>query len=131
MTVTDYEVIIKRAAVETLLELMNASMSEATRDNTKKFIDDFHKNNSKIIYYSVEYLLSLEKRKSLKSFSEQAIKSYDYNDNVVKQLVQKITYHCLIRNSFPVDMRQRINQKIFNNQLKDNTYFSLRNIVVE
>ena len=109
--------ILRWEAFSMLLELMNSSFQNATRRNIVNFLDEFPYKEKNA--YSIEHLMSLERRGDVNGFEKEAINMFENNKNaMVKTAIQRITRHFIIKtpNLKPSD-RDRINTKIYGSHL--------------
>lgn len=110
--------ILKWEVTSILLDLMNAAMSNATRQNTNDFLDQF--DYQKVPTYFIEHLLGLSRRDDVSGFICEAEKIFSEAGNILTQnLVQRITKNFIV-NSRKVKQNEidRLNSKIFNESLR-------------
>lgn len=105
--------VLKWEATSLLLDLINAAVGSATRDNTNAFIDRFpYSENTS---YRIEHLLGLARRDSVAKFSSEAVGIYSSNkEYLTKTIVQRITRNYIV-NSRKIKLSeiQSLNAKIF------------------
>lgn len=114
--------IVKLLRIESLvllLDLMNNSITDASKENTYQFLDDYNYNSQ--IMYRLEHLMEVGKRDSVDLFDREACSLYeDARQGFTKDMIQMVTRHYIIsskRLTGPVV--QRLNSKIFNEGLKN------------
>lgn len=104
-----------------LLDLMNCSIRNASKDNTYGFIDKFPYSEN--VLYRIEHLMELSKRDAVDAFDKEVCQLYDdVKQNFTKVMIQRVTRNYII-NSRRISNAsiQRLNAKIFNNHLKNPT----------
>ena len=102
-----------------LLDLMNSSITDASKDNTYVYIDQYNYNST--IMYRVEHLMEVGKKDAVDNFDKEVCRLYDdARQNFTKDMVRMITRHYIIsskRLSGPA--AQRLNSKIFREGLNN------------
>ncbi len=101
-----------------LLELMNASISNSTRDNTWQYIDKFEYKSETM--FKIEHLMSLAKQNKTELFIKEAELlfneiRYDFGKTMIKRVAHK--YMVSSRNISNNDI-QKLNSKLFGQKLK-------------
>ena len=98
---------------------MNNSITDASKENTYQFLDDYNYNSQ--IMYRLEHLMEVGKRDSVDLFDREACSLYeDARQGFTKDMIQMVTRHYIIsskRLTGPVV--QRLNSKIFKEGLKN------------
>ena len=113
--------ILKWEITSLLLELMNASISNATRENTNDFIDQFE--YQKAPTYSIEHAIGLARRDNVKKFIREVENIFSEAKNeLTKNLTQRVTKNFIVNSK---NIRQseidRLNSKIFKEFLNSNS----------
>ena len=105
--------VLKWEATSLLLDLMNAAVGSATRDNTNMFIDRFpYVENTT---YRIEHLLGLARRDNVAQFSSEAVGIYSSNKEYLTQtIVQRITRNFIVNSrNIKLPEIQSLNAKVF------------------
>ena len=110
--------ILKWEVTSMLLDLMNATMSNATRQNTNDFLDKFeYKDNPA---YVIEHMLGLSIRDDVSKFMSETEKIFSETKNVLtKNLIKRVTKNFIV-NSKRIKQCEidRLNSKIFDESLR-------------
>ena len=112
--------ILKWEATSLLLDLMDAVMNNATRENTNRFIDGFDYNAMPT--YRLEHLIGLARRDNVAQFTSEAEKLYEEEKHpMTKTMVQRVARYFMV-NSRKIKKTdtQRLNAKLFNERLPQN-----------
>lgn len=110
--------ILKWEVTSILLDLMNAAMSNATRQNTNDFLDQF--DYKKVPTHFIEHMLGLSRRDDVSRFMSEAEEIFSKTRNALtKNLVQRITKNFIV-NSRKIKQNEidRLNSKIFGEALR-------------
>ena len=110
--------ILKWEVTSILLDLMNAAMSNATRQNTNDFLDQF--DYKKVPTHFIEHMLGLSRRDDVSRFMSEAEEIFSKTRNALtKNLVQRITKNFIV-NSRKIKQNEidRLNSKIFDESLR-------------
>lgn len=110
--------ILKWEVTSILLDLMNAAMGNATRQNTNDFLDQF--DYKKVPTYFIEHILGLSRRDDVSRFMYEVEKIFSETRNALtKNLVQRITKNFIV-NSRKIKQNEidRLNSKIFDESLR-------------
>ena len=102
-----------------LLELMNSSITDASKDNTYGFIDQY--NYQSTIMYRIEHLMEVGKKDAVDTFDKEACSLYeDAKQGFTKDMVRMVTRHYIISSRRLTEPAvQRLNSKIFHEGLKN------------
>lgn len=105
-------------SVSLLMELMNVSMGNATKDNTYRYIDGFD-YKSKVIY-EIEHLMSLDKRDAVSEFTKEAEELFDrQKQSLPKLMIQRAAKHFIVTSKkIQRQSIQRLNSKLWEGKLK-------------
>jgi len=106
--------ILKWEVISILLELMNASIGNATRENTNYFIDSFFQY-SKSHTYMIEHIMGLAKRDDVLNFILETLDLFSSAKNILtKNMIQRVTKNFII-NSKKIKSSEinQLNSKIF------------------
>lgn len=101
-----------------LLELMNVSITNSTRDNTWTYLDKF--NYKRDATLGIEHLIGLGKRNHTELFIKEAETLFkSIHSNFGKTMVKRVAHKYMVtaRNIKHSDI-QKLNSKLFNQQLK-------------
>ena len=117
--VTDIDALtlLRSESVLLLLELMNSTMYNATRADTIRYIDEF--NYLEKTTYSIEHLMSQERRNNKDDFVNEAIKiREDTKTQLIDLLICHVARHFLITTrKLDYKQIQKLNDKIFDGRL--------------
>ena len=108
---------LRKESYSLLLELMNISMSNASRMSTFPLLDDF--NHSISIGYELEWLMTYDKRPNINEFIIEAERIYKLCKNEMqKHMVRKIVYHYMtIKKGLSGSNIQRLNTSILGDRI--------------
>lgn len=116
----DHDVLnyLRWESVSLLLELMNVSMGNATKQNTLRYIDSF--NYSEKVIYEIEHLMSLDKRDSVAEFMREVETLYEkQKQSLPKLMIQRVARHFMLTSKKIQRANvQRLNSKLWEGQLK-------------
>lgn len=116
----DHDVLnyLRWESVSLLMELMNVSMGNATKQNTLRYIDAFDYSEKAI--YEIEHLMSLDKRDSVSEFMCEAEALYEkQRQSLAKLMVQRVAKHFMLTSKkIQRTNVQRLNSKLWDGQLK-------------
>ena len=117
--VTDQDVLyyLRWESLSLLLEIMNASIVNATRNNTYRYIDGF--DYKKKITYRIEHLMSLDKRDNVNDFIKEAEGIYtEQKQQLPKLMVQRVAKHYIISSKkIKSNNIQKLNAKLWEGKL--------------
>lgn len=118
--------ILQWQSISLLLDLYNVAATNATKDNTKKFLNKFKYDEA--YTYSLEHLMVYEKSNSISGFIYEAEKLYDETKNAtVKTMIKRIVHHLLVHaKKISVGETQRIERKFFNSVAEQRRIMLLR-----
>ena len=107
-------------SVSLLMELMNASMGNATKSNTYRYIDGFD-YKSKVIY-ELEHLMSLDNRDAVTEFTSEVERLFmSQKQGLAKLMIKRIAKHYMLTSKkIQRGSIQRLNSKLWDGQLKQN-----------
>lgn len=105
-------------SVSLLMELMNLSMGNATKQNTYRYIDAF--NYSDKVIYEIEHLMSLDKRDSVIEFMHEAETLHDKQKQSLSELmIKRVARHFMLTSKkIQRENIQRLNAKLWKGHLK-------------
>ncbi len=105
-------------SVSLLMELMNVSMGNATRQNTYRYIDAFD-YSSKVVY-EIEHLMSLDKRDSVNEFMKKIEGLYEkQKQSLPKLMIKRVARHFMLTSKkIQRANMQRLNSRLWDGQLK-------------
>ena len=108
---------LRKESISLLLELMNISISNASRMSTFPLLDSYDHNLS--IGYELEWLMSFDKRPNISSFLDEAERIYKLcRSEMQKYMAKKIVHHYMItKKGLTGGNLQRLNSSIFNNEI--------------
>ncbi len=110
--------ILRWDASSLLLDLMNASIINATKDNTWIYLDknQYKANNLN----SIEHLMGVGCLDRVEAFIKDAENTFTSNDDfLVKEMTQRVAKHYMVTSkNIKRESIQRLNKKLFNNSLK-------------
>ncbi len=106
-------------SVSLLMELMNVSMGNATRQNTLRYIDAFD-YSSKVIY-EIEHLMSLDKRDAVNDFMQEVETLFEkQKQSLPKLMIQRVAKHFMLTSKkIQRANTQRLNSKLWDGQLRN------------
>lgn len=110
--------ILKWEVTSILLELMNAAISNATRENTNYFIDSFFPYGDNLTY-KIEHIMGLARRDDVVHFMSETTSMFSKTNNILaKNMIQRITKNFII-NSKKIKSPEidHLNSKLFQNSL--------------
>jgi hypothetical protein len=115
---TDVLNYLRWESVSLLMELMNVSMGNATKQNTYRYIDSFD-YSSKVIY-EIEHLMSLDKRDSVSEFMREAERLYEHQkQSLPKLMIKRVAKHFMLTSKKIQRANvQRLNSKLWDGHLK-------------
>lgn len=115
---TDVLNYLRWESVSLLMELMNVSMGNATRQNTHRYIDAFD-YSSKVIY-EIEHLMSLDKRDSVNEFMREVENLFEsQKQSLPKLMIRRVARHFMLTSKkIQRANTQRLNAKLWDGQLK-------------
>lgn len=101
-------------SISLLLELMNVAISNAVRNNTWKFIDNYDFNNR--MSYRIEHLMGLGKQDKIDKFISEAERLMKVSPNQLGESMTKRVVRNFMVTSKKIkhDQTQKLNAKIFN-----------------
>lgn len=109
--------LLKKQSILLLMDLMNTSISEASRKNTNRYLDKY--SYSKNDLYEIEHLMSLDKRDSCDDFIDYAITCFNSANIFKKEIIRMVAKHYIVtskkmkRNQF-----DKINAKLWQGGIK-------------
>lgn len=105
-------------SVSLLMELMNISMGNATKQNTLRYIDAF--NYSDKVIYEIEHLMSLDKRDSVVEFMREAETLHEKHKQSLEELmIKRVARHFMLTSKkIQRTNIQRLNAKLWKGHLK-------------
>ena len=105
-------------SVSLLMELMNVSMGNATKENTYRYLDSF--DYSSKVSYEIEHLMSLDKRDAVSEFmSEVETLFLNQRQSLPKLMIQRVARHFMLTSKKIQRANiQRLNSKLWDGQLK-------------
>ncbi|MBR3335086.1 MAG: hypothetical protein IKG23_12420, partial [Clostridia bacterium] len=122
---TDDEAIqyLRQESITILLELMDLSISTASRKTTDDLLDEYDFRSK--VGYEIEWLISHEKRRNPKLFITEADKAYrKYKSGLPNVMIKMVVRHYLMNNRV-LESRdiQQINQLFFEGKLPQRLLF--------
>lgn len=110
---------IRWESISVLLEMMNMSISNATKQNTYRFIDSFDYKRS--FAYQIEHLMGLDSRDNVKAFSSEAEELFSSSkQQLPKLMVQRVAKHYMISSKkIKWNDIQRLNSKLWDGKLNN------------
>lgn len=117
MSDTDVLNYLRWESISLLMEIMNASIGNATKSNTYKFLDSFKYKNSAL--YGIEHLMGLDKRDYVTEFIKEAEELYIMQKRQLpKLMIQRVARHFMIRSKkIQRENIQRLNAKLWKGKL--------------
>lgn len=115
---TDALNFLRWESISLLMEMMNSSIGNATKNNTYKFLDAFDYNGSDL--YRIEHLMGLDKREQVLEFIKEAEELYAaQKQQLPKLMIQRVARHFMINSKKiqPANI-QRLNAKLWDGRLK-------------
>ena len=100
-----------------LLDLMNASLGNSTRQNTWNYIDLFNYNISSM--YSIEHLMAIGRIDKVELFIKESLRLVENEKQLIaKEMIRRVAKHYMVvSKKISRDEIQRINDKLFNRRL--------------
>lgn len=100
-----------------LLELMNASFTYSTRENTGRYFDQFSYKSADT--YEIEHLMSIQNRDCVSVFMSESISLYEAkNEELTKHLLQRaVRKYMITSKKIQYPDIQKLNSKLFSNRL--------------
>lgn len=116
---TDIVKFLRWESMSLLLDLMSSSITDASKDNTYMFLNEYEYNSK--MMYELEHLMELGKKDSVDSFVKTACNLYDKaKQGFTKTMVQRVVRRYIINSKRITSPDiQRLNSKIFNEGLKN------------
>lgn len=110
-------VYLRRESISLLLEIMNISMTNASRTSTFTLLDDF--DHSQSIGYELEWLMSFDKRPVTEEYFKQAERIHLLSkDGIQKYMAKQIIRHYMsTKAGIKGKDLQRLNSSIFDNKI--------------
>lgn len=116
---TDEDVLsfLRWESMSLLLDLMNSTIRNASKDNTYSFLDRFEYSDNNL--YGIEHLMELSKRDVESQFSNEAVGIMkDAKNEFTKNLVKRVTRNYIITSkNIKQPTVQKLNDKVFDNRL--------------
>ena len=111
-------VMLRWESTSLLLELMNASISYSTKENTSRYINQF--NYGSDISYGIEHLICTQRRDLVNNFVSESIELYDDNNTELARLMILRVAKKFMVTSKRIQYQdiQKLNSKLFANKLK-------------
>ncbi len=110
--------ILRWESISLLLELMNSSMGNATKENTLRYIDAFDYKDT--IPHKIEHLMSLDKRDAVEEFIKEAEDLYvEQKQSLPKLMIQRVARHFMLYSqNIRRENLQRLNAKLWEGKLE-------------
>lgn len=117
--VADAEELLRVESIMLFLEILNASISNSTRDNTLAFMDLFEFKGKTA--YRIAHLMSLDTRDNVEKFVDEAVGLHEsINEPVVNSMLKRVTRHFLLHSKIIQEKNiQRLNSKIWEGRYDD------------
>lgn len=125
----DHDVLnyLRWESVSLLMELMNVSLGNATKQNTFRYIDSFNYNEK--VTYEIEHLMSLDKRDSVTEFIREVEALYEkQRQSLPKLMIRRVARHFMLTSKkIQRTNVQRLNSKLWDGQLKSSNLLIQKN----
>lgn len=116
----DHDVLnyLRWESVSLLMELMNVSMGNATKQNTIRYIDAF--DYTEKVIYEIEHLMSLDKRDAVTDFMQEVEALYaSQRQSLSKLMIQRVAKHFMLTSKkIQRSNIQRLNSKLWEGHMK-------------
>lgn len=117
VSIEDAVSLLRVESISLLLELLNTSMSNATRSDTLKYLDAFAYGEK--MTYRIQHLMSLDRRDNPTAFKRESVEVFeDCREYIEQLLVKNVARHYMVT-SKKLDRsgRQYLNSKLFGDEL--------------
>lgn len=106
-------------SITLLMELMNVSIGNATKENTYRFLDAFDYKSSEI--YQIEHLMGLEHRGATVEFIKEIEILYEnQKETLLRVMLQRVAKHFILTSKkIQRAQIQRLNSKLWDGQLNN------------
>lgn len=111
--------LLRWESITLLMELMNASIGNATKDNTYRFLDAFDYNSSEI--FQIEHLMELDNRDAIVEFLKEVELLYEnQKEQIPRIMLQRVARHFMLTSQkIQRQHIQRLNAKLWDGKLKN------------
>lgn len=115
---TDILNCLRWESISLLMDMMNSTIGNATKNNTYKFLDSFEYCKSDL--YRIEHLMELDKRDEVTEFVREAEEVFEnQKQQLPKLMIQRVVRHFMINSKkIQTSTIQHLNAKIWDGRLK-------------
>lgn len=106
-------------SISLLMELMNASIGNATKENTYRFLDSFDYKSSEI--YQIEHLMGLDNRDAIGDFLKEVEILYEsMKEQIPRLMLRRVARHFML-SSKKIQRKQiqRLNAKLWDGKMNN------------